>query len=717
MKRPDPSNKPTQVNRGSPLGLEQHSVAQEESLRRLQCLVDAADEGVAVIRNGRIDVVNPAMTAMLGYEGYEPIGASIEDHVTQEDRSVLRSRIAELSGKSFELRFVHADGSLLAVEARLKPIHYEGADAFVLTARNISDRKMIEEALRQSEEWYRTLLEGNFDGIYVQKGTEIVFASSRLYEMLGYGDGELEGMDHTTIYHPDYRRLIRTRALARMAGQRVPTRYGVVLMRKDGTFIDAEISARAITAGSEPGVQVCLRDVTDRKQAEQEMLESEWRFRVLFESTPDCVFLKDTSRRYTHVNPAMAELFRLRDIDIVGKTDADLFEARTASYLTETDTRVLRGEHYEAEHTRKIGGAAVTFHDIRIPLRDVEGKIVGLYGISRNVTGRRERDVAPSFRTAGRSNSPVMRSTLATARMAAEKEGIILLLGESGVGKDHLARFIHESSPRRDGPFFTVNCAALPSELVESELFGHERGAFTGATGRKRGLLELAEGGTLLLNEIGELPLQIQAKLLTFLDSKTLTRVGGESAIPVNARILAATNKNLESEAQSGRFRSDLYYRINVLAIRVPPLRERREDIPVLARSMLDRLVPEMQLPRGPEIEDDTLERLADYEWPGNVRELRNALERALMLWTGGPLEIHAGEHQTERDETVLSVSFPEGRSLFDVTDDVSRELCKEALRRTGGNKREAAELLGISRNSLYRLLTRLGISFGYGTK
>jgi transcriptional regulator with PAS, ATPase and Fis domain len=294
--------------------------------------------------------------------------------------------------------------------------------------------------------------------------------------------------------------------------------------------------------------------------------------------------------------------------------------------------------------------------------------------------------------------------------MAAERDGMVLLLGESGVGKDYLARYIHDRSPRRDGPYFAVNCAALPPELAESELFGHEPGAFTGAAARKRGLLELAEGGTLLLNEIGDLSLSLQAKLLTFLDTRSFTRVGGEKAIRVSARIIAATNKDLEKEVREGGFRQDLYYRINVLSIRVPALRERQEDIPGLVRVIMSRLVEEMQLSETPEIDEKSLESLRDYKWPGNVRELRNVLERGLMLWDEGPFDLGLTHEEAAREGIDFTVRLPLDRTLYDVTDDVARRLLRTALAHTRGNKRKAAVLLGISRNSLYRYMKRVGL-------
>ncbi len=318
------------------------------------------------------------------------------------------------------------------------------------------------------------------------------------------------------------------------------------------------------------------------------------------------------------------------------------------------------------------------------------------------------RGGAPA-RQPGDYPSESTRQVLALARHAAAQDGIVLLLGESGTGKDHMARWIHEQSKRADGPYFAINCAALPRELAESELFGHEPGAFTGSRGRKRGLLELADKGTLLLDEIGELDAALQSKLLTFLDTRQIMRLGGERSIRVESRLIAATNRDLEAEVEKGSFRRDLFYRLNVFPIRLPPLRERTEDLPMLADEILDRLQRELGLPARPRIEPDVFDVLAPYAWPGNVRELRNVLERALMLSTDRVIRRENLSVAPADNAWKLVVPFPAGRSLHDVTRDVARKIVLEALRR-GQSRQEAARLLGISRHALAHQLKALGI-------
>lgn len=309
------------------------------------------------------------------------------------------------------------------------------------------------------------------------------------------------------------------------------------------------------------------------------------------------------------------------------------------------------------------------------------------------------------------ARSRSMREVLAVAHRVAAQDGIVLLLGDSGTGKDVMARWIHNNSRRASGPFFSINCAALSRELAESELFGHEPGAFTGTRGRKRGMVELAENGTLFLNEVGELDLTLQAKLLTFLDTRSFMRVGGQSSVEVNSRILAATNRDLAAEVERGRFRGDLYYRLNVVSLRLPVLRERREDIPLLARSIVERLAVELGYASPPAIDPGADLVLSAHDWPGNVRELRNVIERAMMFAGSGPIR---REHLQLRHEGkvqwFMNVSFPTGRSLHDVTRQVARGLIEEALRRGEGSRQEAARLLGLSRHALAYQMKTLGL-------
>jgi two-component system, NtrC family, response regulator AtoC len=454
-------------------------------------------------------------------------------------------------------------------------------------------------------------------------------------------------------------------------------------------------------------LQMIVSDVTQRKIETQR--RSEANLQAIFESVEDLIFLKDTSLKITHVNSAVEKLVNKPVSELIGRTVDHLVDPELAEYVRNVEMRVLQGEFVELEHALRVNQAPLTFHVFFVPMRDAEGKITGLCGVARDITDRTKREFSPP-KLADEYPSSAMRATLTKARLAAAKDSTILLLGESGSGKDYVAKYIHDHSKRADGLYYSVNCASIVPELAESELFGHEKGSFTGAYTRKRGLLELAEGGTLLLNEIGDLSLPLQAKLLTFLDTRHLTRVGGEKNISVNARLIAATNKDLEKEAEAGRFRKDLLYRLDVMSIVIPPLRERIEDIPVLVREIMARLQVDLQLHQLPAIDASTLKRLQSYHWPGNVRELRNVLERGLILSDRGGIHLAGLPGDANSADWSFTTEFPADRSLNDITYDLKRSLVVEALRRSRGRRQVAARLLGISRDSLKHYMRTLEI-------
>ncbi len=291
-------------------------------------------------------------------------------------------------------------------------------------------------------------------------------------------------------------------------------------------------------------------------------------------------------------------------------------------------------------------------------------------------------------------------------RLAGSRANTVLLLGESGTGKGLLANALHKSSERADKPFLTITCSAIPEPLLESELFGHERGAFTDAKTAKPGLLEVADGGTVFLDEIGDMPLALQAKLLTVLEDKTFKRVGGVAEIKVDIRFVAATNADLEERVKDGRFRLDLFYRLNTFPIHIPALRDRLEDLPSLANAFLDRFNRDFNKSITG-IDADAMAALRRHNWPGNVRELKNALERAMILGPGPTLTLRdfafslGGTHESGAPIGRLLILPEKGLDM----DELERDLVRQALRRSGGVQSHAAQLLGMTRDQIrYRI-------------
>jgi transcriptional regulator with GAF, ATPase, and Fis domain len=312
-----------------------------------------------------------------------------------------------------------------------------------------------------------------------------------------------------------------------------------------------------------------------------------------------------------------------------------------------------------------------------------------------------------------------LREVMRQLRHVAPTESPVLLTGETGVGKDVIANAIHLGSHRREGPFIPVNCGAIPDSLIDSELFGHEKGAFTGALARKRGRFERAHGGTILLDEIGEMPLDAQVRLLRVLQHREVERVGGTERIPVDIRIIAATNQDLGQMVEAGRFREDLWFRLNVFPIQVPPLRERRTDIPALVQYFIERKAEELKVGEIPRLAPGSMEVLMGYTWPGNVRELENVVERAMILHRSEPLRFDdlGAPFSAASSPDSDRISESQGSDPLEL-DVVTADHIRRVLRMTGGKIHGpggAGELLGVNPNTLRYRMKKLGIPFKSG--
>jgi formate hydrogenlyase transcriptional activator len=305
-----------------------------------------------------------------------------------------------------------------------------------------------------------------------------------------------------------------------------------------------------------------------------------------------------------------------------------------------------------------------------------------------------------------------LKDVMHKARQVAALNSPVLLLGDTGVGKDVIANMIHYSSPRRNSPFISVNCGAIPDNLIDSELFGHEKGAFTGALSQKRGRFERADKGTVFLDEIGELPPQAQVRLLRVLQNREIERVGGVATIPLDIRIIAATNRDLEEMIRQNTFREDLWFRLNVFPILIPPLKERRSDIPALIQHFINVKSLELKLPSVPTLLEGTINDMMDYHWPGNVRELQNVIERSLILNPAGPVSFeHLNMNRPQKARKVQHQS----QEPTDLDEMTARHI-RRVLTISGGKVSGAdgaAALLGINPNTLRNRMTKLGIEYG----
>lgn len=423
--------------------------------------------------------------------------------------------------------------------------------------------------------------------------------------------------------------------------------------------------------------------------------------RDLLEALPEPRILTDTDYRILAANKAYREAFGQaegRSLRLLGRTCYEVSHhfdrpcdqcgescPRLAALKTGEPSRVLhlhhtpRGEeHVDVELT---------------PLRDAEGRIRYFMETMKLLGERGERPGALGM--VGRSAA--FNTMLGLISRAAPAMTPVLLLGESGTGKELVAQALHTLSPRRDRPFVPVDCSGLTETLFESELFGYEKGAFTGATQRKIGLVEAAAGGTLFLDEVGDIPLALQVKLLRLLETGTYRRVGGVETLAADFRLVAATHRDLEAMVAAGSFRRDLYYRIAVFPIHLPALRERREDIPLLVEVLLERLAPGRRL----RLSAEALQRLSSHDFPGNIRELRNLLERAILLTDG---EVIRPETLALRATAPETAQAPQPGEIVPL-DEAERRYVRWALAQVGGDKTRLARLLGISARTLYRKL------------
>jgi two-component system, NtrC family, response regulator AtoC len=345
---------------------------------------------------------------------------------------------------------------------------------------------------------------------------------------------------------------------------------------------------------------------------------------------------------------------------------------------------------FSLDHLMTVVNKALELRTLRDENRELRAELGQRYEFD-NIVGR----------------SDAMREIFATVERVAPTRATVLMCGESGVGKDLIARAIHHHSPRDGRPFVKINCTALPENLMESELFGYEKGAFTGANTTKPGKFEQADTGTVFLDEIGDVPASVQVKLLRILQEREFERLGSNKTRHIDVRVLAATNVDLRAALEQGTFREDLYYRLNVLPINIPPLRERKEDIPFLAEHFVKKLKKDLGTPVE-SISEAAIQRLLEYHWPGNVRELENVIERSMVLASSVVLEaVDIKLDLAPKPRLTAADNFlPEGMTL----DDYERSIIREALHRADGNKSQAARLLGLTRNALRYRLSQMGI-------
>ena len=570
------------------------------------------------------------------------------------------------------------------------------------------------ETVEESRERFRTLFETATEGILSIdiETREFRYANPAAARILGYSIDELKQMRLEELYPAGKVDYLLAEFDAQAAGEK-GSLDAVPCVTKDGGIIYVDVIATlGVVAGRECVINFC-RDVTERKLADEEISL----YKSELERNRDAMLsiinhlrlvsaLVDERGRVTFLSDTGFGVLKLEPEEVLGKPWEKVFPLKDSDCTQiEAMSRLPRDRRTRVPVTIESGNLRRYWMDIEVvddPQRPDGGKIFFMYDMTEVHDLRRRLEKEVGFHDlVGRSD--VMQSLFKQIGSVAAVDWTVLIEGETGTGKELVARAIHESSARRDRPFVPVNCAGLTDSLLQSQLFGHKRGAFTGAVSDQKGVFEEADGGTIFLDEIGDISVNVQTSLLRVIETMEFTRLGDSRPHKVDARVVAATNRDLKQAAKSGDFRSDLLFRLRGIRVLVPPLTSRREDIPLLAGEFLHQGAASTGR-RVTDMSEDAMRVLLRYHWPGNVRQLKSAVEYALVH-TEGPI-IHVHDLPVELLEPASGVSADLAYS-----DLGEMERYQAALRDANGNRSEAARLLGVSRATFYRHLERLGIT------
>ena len=593
----------------------------------------------------------------------------------------------------------------------------------------MTDQKRTEESLRASEAYLAEAQRLSHTGSWAwSPETDLRYWSEECYRVLGFDprDGLPRYEEFFQRIHPDDQPAIRDQiqAMQKSFGETTQWETNYRIVHPDGHIRDIHVVSHPVlnAAGNLVEFVGTVIDVTERKRAEEELRRSEIELRQVLDLTPQLLVVLGRQRDRLYANRTTLEYLGVSLDDWRRGTIGSTVHPDDVERLQMNSDRALsNGLAYELEvRLRKYDKSYRWFLARNNPLHDERGQVIRWYIASsdiedrkraeeklqqENVALREEIDKTSMFEEIV-GTSPALNSLLSRVSKVAATDSTVLITGETGTGKELVARAIHKQSRRSAGPFVAVNCAAIPRDLIASELFGHEKGAFTGATQRRLGRFELADGGTIFLDEVGELSPETQVALLRVLQEREFERVGGRQPIQVDVRVIAATNRDLNAAVASEAFRQDLFYRLNVFPLEVPPLRKRKEDIPLLVEYFIDRYARKAgKVLRR--VERRTLDRLQSYPWPGNVRELQNVIERSVILSETDEFTV---------DESWLSVGHVIQSRLTLSASLATQEkaIIEDALRASNGQvfgPSGAAARLGMPRSTLESKIRALGIN------
>jgi PAS domain S-box-containing protein len=713
-------------------------LAVRESEERLRLASESAGMGLwsLDILSGLAWATPPARK-MLGIGEKEPITLEIIlDRVHPEDQARFRSALAQASTAETEIhieyRIIHPVHGIRWLSSSGRP-HFRSSkepERLMGVSHDITERKSVEIAVRKSEEKFFKAFESSPMAMSIVSLDERKYIEiNRAYELrTGYARKEVISrtvMEVALWLDADE----LNRAFAMLSSEGRFRELEMQYRTKGGNLRIGLLSADVIEFAGERCTLTVAEDITDRREMEKQLQSAAGQWQATFDAVEDSIMILDPQLRIQQVNAATISFLGMPADKILGRRCHEIFhgtEGVAPGCPAAALLKTLCHQESEIFHEKKKINLLVSAY----PIIDTDGNFKGLVHMLKDITERKRMEQELQTRLheiedlKGKLEqenvylrkevtllgahreivavSPSMEQVLDRAEQVARTDSTVLITGETGTGKDLIARAIHNMSSRKDRPLITVNCASLPANLIEAELFGREKGAYTGAMARMAGRFEVADGSTAFLDEIGELPQELQAKILRFLETGSFERLGSSKTIKVDVRIIAATNRDLVQMVEAGKFRKDLYYRLNVFPIFIPPLRERPEDIPPLVWAFVHQLEKRIgkQIQTIPRRNLDALQR---YPWPGNARELRNVVEHAMIVSTGKslqpPSEILATGNYREESERKL--------------EEIERRHILNVLEETGwrvSGTRGAANVLGLKRTTLEARMKKLGI-------
>lgn len=674
-------------------------------------MIDYSEIGLFVLQHFRFRFINQSLQNMLDVQEPEQlIGKTIWEIVHPEDRENLRSRLTRPADDlayrgELEYRYLRPDQSLM----HLKMLVFESSldDLMLGSMVDMSEHQSTVRRLMESRQRYYDALEEVADGLAeLDLAGRMNWCNTAASRIFGYSREELLGMDYRDYMDPDVAQRVY-RAYNRVFKTGIPNRaFSYEIIAKDGSrrILENSITLKQSSEGVPTGFRSVVREVTGRIKAEEELARQRSRLSAIFSSVKDAIITVDTEMRIIEANDAAGTICGIA----VGQMERPCFLKRAShcskacqEVLLETVKRRTTVNEYRIEcehHFRDRQEVVLTSTPLLDQYQQNLGAVLLVRDITRLRSLERELKVQQQLHAlVGKSQS--MQTIYRLLEDLADIDTTVLITGESGTGKGLVAKALHQNGNRAFAPFITVNCSALPESLMESELFGHVKGAFTGAVKDKQGRFQVADGGVILLDEIGEISPMIQLKLLRVLQDKEFERVGDSRPLSVDVRVIACTNANLKEKVARGEFRGDLYYRLKVMEIKMPPLREHLEDIPLLLSHFCQRFNHSLKKEiKG--VSDDVLRRFMNYQWPGNVRELEHAIEHGFVL---------SHDDLIELDHIPLDIRKAARlkKQKFEIAPDVEKTEIQRVLEKTGWNKAKASRILGIDRSTLYRKMKR----------